>query len=370
MPESLWTGIRSPNLRMIQRIVFRLDGGHGSGMGLGHVYRSLALASDLRARHPQFHADFVMRPFADAMAKVRAQGFSVIPLSDRSDTETIAQDFLAAIKELRPDLLVVDTLGSSRATMAAARQLARRIMTIDDVEEGGQEADIVLNGIVWLWRWLPETWGRAHVLQGAPYNVLRPEFVQSQGSPRRVPEAARRVLVTVGGADEGNVVEALLHELRDIQQGLHITLVLGAAHPDPRRVVALAGPSIQVMHDVDSVATLMRDADVAVTAGGTSLFELAACGTPAICVPIVEHQLAASRWFAERGAALDMGRFQDLKPGALSGSIRRLAADPTARQRMSDQAQQLVDGRGLERVRRAIDGLLCDAPEGGVGGGC
>ncbi|MBI4236632.1 MAG: hypothetical protein HY688_04685 [Chloroflexi bacterium] len=365
----------------LRTFLFRVDGGEGSRMGMGHVYRSLALAGALRERHSNAPLRFLMRPFPDGMAKVSAAGFEVLPLPFQDRTEENDDAVREAVVSLRPALLVMDTLGTQRPLMARLRPLVPCLWSIDDIEPGGQEADGLLNGIVWLWRWLPEEWGRARVFQGIAYNVLRPQFAAAHDAPRAIPERARRLLVTVGGADETRATERLVERLRPLAAEMEMTVVLGPAHPDPEGIARLAGATVRVLRDVQDMAALMLEADLALTTGGTSLFELAACGTPALVLCIAEHQAIAGQWFAEQGAAEFLGLLEgsyrrDLESvtGAAMAEhrtsiavaegdrivevIARLARDRAARARMSAQGRALVDGRGLERAVAAIEESL------------
>ena len=60
-------------------------------------------------------------------------------------------------------------------------------------------------------------------------------------------------------------------------------------------------PAVRVLRGLTDLAPLMREADLVVSAAGTTLYELCAVGVPTVAVPIVDNQLANARGFAEHG---------------------------------------------------------------------
>jgi hypothetical protein len=100
--------------------------------------------------------------------------------------------------------------------------------------------------------------------------------------------------------------------------------------------------------------------DVAVLAGGVTLYEACALGAPIVCVAVVRGQRPAIKAFARRGAVLDAGG-----PGALGVTVGRAAAgvarllhDRPAGRRAASAARRLVDGDGAGRVARRIRALV------------
>jgi spore coat polysaccharide biosynthesis predicted glycosyltransferase SpsG len=100
---------------------------------------------------------------------------------------------------------------------------------------------------------------------------------------------------------------------------------------------------------------LMLKADLAVTGGGQTTYELAATGTPAVAICIAENQRVSLKGLAEAGTLEFVGDAVDddleLK---LKSALTGLGGDPKRRQTMSERGQRLVDGRGAERVAQEI----------------
>jgi spore coat polysaccharide biosynthesis predicted glycosyltransferase SpsG len=121
----------------------------------------------------------------------------------------------------------------------------------------------------------------------------------------------------------------------------------------------------------------MCAADLAITHGGNSLYELAAVGTPAVVLCRRQRQQQNARFFQERGTALSLGAGTEVAAERLRAAVRELAADPARRAAMAAAGRRTVDGDGLARVCRLVAAELAlvtaasEAPAGRahVGGG-
>ena len=100
--------------------------------------------------------------------------------------------------------------------------------------------------------------------------------------------------------------------------------------------------------------------DVAVVAGGVTLYEACALGCPAVGMAVVKAQRPAIRALASRGGILDAGgpRVGRRTAARVGVAVATLVADGERRRRLGRQARRLVDGRGAERVARRIRTLV------------
>jgi spore coat polysaccharide biosynthesis predicted glycosyltransferase SpsG len=96
------------------------------------------------------------------------------------------------------------------------------------------------------------------------------------------------------------------------------------------------------------MAELMRDADLAIGAAGSTSWERCCMGLPTLQLVLAENQRPIADALGRAGAA------HLLDPVALRSSLvaamEQLIGDTTMLLRMSNIAAQLVDGHGAERV--------------------
>jgi spore coat polysaccharide biosynthesis predicted glycosyltransferase SpsG len=102
---------------------------------------------------------------------------------------------------------------------------------------------------------------------------------------------------------------------------------------------------VRIVRAPPSMAALMAEADVALSAAGTTTLELACMGVPSVIVVVAGNQVLAARAYAER----EMFAVAHAPNDAVD-AFAALVDDVDARRRRSDVGRRAVDGRGAERV--------------------
>jgi spore coat polysaccharide biosynthesis predicted glycosyltransferase SpsG len=100
------------------------------------------------------------------------------------------------------------------------------------------------------------------------------------------------------------------------------------------------------------------DCDVAIVAGGVTLYEACALGTPAVALAVVPDQQRAIAEFASRGAVVDAGIASDMAIERAARGVARLLGDERRRRLTASRARQLVDGLGARRAAEYIQAML------------
>jgi N-acetylglutamate synthase-like GNAT family acetyltransferase len=155
------------------------------------------------------------------------------------------------------------------------------------------------------------------------------------------------------------VVQALQEDCLTPAGGLmEAVVVVGAANPHRRQLEDLttaAGGSIRLVRDPPDMAELMEWADVAVSAAGSTCWEMAFLGLPALLLVTAENQEPVAAGVGAAGAAIDLGWHHTVSPVGLARALSALCRDPVLRAAQSRAGQRLVDGRGADRV---VDAML------------
>ena len=259
--------------------------------------------------------------------------------------------------------LVLDGYHFDAEYERAARSAGALVMTVDDeAERPSFEADIVLNQNIEapdLQYHLPETATR---LLGTQYALLRSEFIDFLREERVHPAHATKVLVTLGGADPDNHTLAVLRAL-DIVHGvakepIDVTVVVGAANPNRVELEAAIGRTryaATLAVDVSDMPRRMAEADVVISAAGSSIWELCFMGVPSLVMVVADNQIGLARGAAAAGAVVSLGDARELDVASIASALGELIADKARRVSLSEHAVTLVDGKGAQRV---VDALL------------
>jgi spore coat polysaccharide biosynthesis predicted glycosyltransferase SpsG/RimJ/RimL family protein N-acetyltransferase len=240
-----------------------------------------------------------------------------------------------------------------------AKESGARLLLCDDGNRtGGSHADLILDANPWA---SPKDYAgppaRLHL--GSRFALLRREFLQWRDWRRDVTKA-RRILVTLGGADAENLTLRVLRRLDCLlSPSIEIAALLGPANPHRRELlgfVAKARHRIALHVNPPDVAAWMAWAHAAVGAGGTTTWERAFMGLPSVTLEIAINQAAVARAADEMGITHNLGPATVLDDQALSGAVQRLVEDEPTRARMAKRGREWVDGEGAERVLMHLTG--------------
>jgi UDP-2,4-diacetamido-2,4,6-trideoxy-beta-L-altropyranose hydrolase len=356
------------------RIAFRCDA--SAGIGGGHVMRCLTLANALSEEGAE--VVFVAAQMPDALparivegehrlaqiaasAEMQREGerWEEPPLS--ADAQLVdAKATGAAIGEA--DWIVVDHYLLDARWHSAARGFASRILVIDDLANRRYDCDLLLD----------QTFGRpaddyrelvpagAKVLAGATYALLRPEFARERPGAldrRERGGPVRRILVSMGTADPDGITARIVEQALAAAPRCVIDVVLGpqAASLDQLRALTERQAGISIHVDSDRMAELMRDADLAIGAAGSTSWERCCLGLPTIAFVVADNQRKGASALEHAGAAVLVGNQREL-----AEQLREILASSERRVRMSEKAMQIADGLGTERLREVMESVRID----------
>ena len=336
-----------------ERLVIRADA--DSRIGMGHVMRCLALAQSwigfggtarlactavppvLSERYHDAGAEVVLHDrwppdeLMDAADAVVIDGLH-IPDGD-----------LASIADAGVPLAIVDDMGH-RPAYPASLIVNQNLHARADLYAGKTEGRLCL---------------------GPTYGLLRQEFRGKKQVSRTIPQTASRLLILMGGADpkgySAQVLEAVAKAAEEIPGEPEVILVVGAANPalgDLAQRASLLPVRIDLRHDVRDMAGLLASVDLAVSAAGSTVLEMACLGVPMIIGAQNDSETGPAAALDRAGAAIDIGPLATLDPAALARTVSAVARDPVRRRDLSENAQRHVDGRGADRVAALIAGLV------------
>jgi spore coat polysaccharide biosynthesis predicted glycosyltransferase SpsG len=326
-----------------RRLLIRADG--GAGIGLGHLTRCLALAQAWRDRGGAVVLASGNVPSGSA-ERWRAEGAEI--------TEP-------GTMEGRFDWIVLD--GPHLRAPEQAVPGGRVLMIDDDGRRSGYACQLLLNQNLGAEAALYAGKTDATLLLGPRHALLRRPFRPTERtnvagkSERTVPVRARTLLITFGGSDPGGFTERAIEALALMREPIAATILIGGGNPRAEAIRRLADARENVTLVIDSPdpSDLMRAADLALSAGGSTLWELAALGVPMVIGSAVPVEALPVEAMAKAGAALSLGALSGVGPEVMAGTLDRLIGDAATREALSHKARALIDGAGADRV---IDAMI------------
>jgi UDP-2,4-diacetamido-2,4,6-trideoxy-beta-L-altropyranose hydrolase len=298
----------------------------------------------------------------EVRARVDTAGFTFLPSSwDGSDAGGCRDrdGVMAAASVHGCECVILDSYHIDNDYISAIRQAGFITIVIDDLAAHPFAAHLVVNGAAGS-ETIPyrSSVGDTIFLLGPRYVPLHTAFWDAP-APVRSP-TVHRILVTVGGTDTGQALQTILRAVDIVPAPFSVTAVIGPfADPDtPEPVPGDYRHNLTVARAPHHLRDLMTESDLAVSAGGQTLYELAACGIPTVAVQVYGNQRSNVRCLADAGIVRDGGCVaeSDFESG-LSQMVTDLIGDGRQRTRMSEDARRLVDGRGAARVAEAVAAL-------------
>lgn len=267
----------------------------GPAMGTGHVMRCLALAQAAQ----------------DAGMEVTLAGRASVPwLGERLHRETVAfelvpgevpskespADLLARISGADPDWVVLDGYHFGPDCQKAVRNAGYKLLVIDDYNHLPEyHCDILLNQNIGAADF-PYRGEIGQKLLGPGYALLRREFLQARqlAQQRPIPEKAAHIILSLGGGDFADFLDRLAPDLALPELTGCILRVIAGKMPEERIRSALKNcpAKVEVLYAVFDMPALMLWADLCISAGGSTCWELCCLGVPFLTVEVAENQRA------------------------------------------------------------------------------
>jgi UDP-2,4-diacetamido-2,4,6-trideoxy-beta-L-altropyranose hydrolase len=328
-------------------------------IGTGHVMRCLALAQAWQDEGGR--VIFAITESTPALDKrLGAEGIDVVHLEASPGSDSDANWVVKLAGEQDASWIVVDGYQFAGSYQRAIKSAGHKLCFIDD--NGHAEdysADIVLNHNAHAREGLyPHRASHTELLLGPKYALLRREFRRWRTWQREIPTLGTKLLVTVGGSDPNNVTLRVIEALQLVKvKNLQVVVVVGGSNPNAaviERASHQAGQGAKVVFDVNNMPELLAWADVAIAAAGIVSWEICALALPAILFPAAPNQEATADHLRNVGAARVLPEIVNCSAIDLANEISQLLGSFEDRKRISETANQLVDGSGCERVVAAL----------------
>lgn len=363
------------------KIIIRADG--NARIGAGHLMRCLTIADEIRQK------DSICFWCADRESADLAE-------SRGYNTRVLETDYRNMLSELPlwEDWMSPEKPGGRESIVSRAEKRARRSQTsgesertilvdsyavneeylkaigtygrvclLDDMQQRAWPVDVVINYNVFaqkdIYRNLYEKQGRPADMPGLylgpSYVPLRPQFREREYQVR---EELQELLITTGGGDQQNIAGQILEKIDNGEYRIHVVSGPYNPHGDWLDEYAAKHPEVVVHRQVTEMAELMGQCDLAITAGGTTVYELCAIGVPFICFSYAENQKALTAYAGKQGIGWDAGKYHHDPAETLNRIAeltRQAQKELSMRQRMSLRARDLVDGQGARRLAQVLE---------------
>lgn len=322
-------------------IIFRADG--NSKIGSGHIMRCLSLADG----YAKDGNECVFVVADDSFYQtIIDRGYDCIVLkTNYFNMEEELPEFEIIINGQNVEKIIIDSYFVTKKYLCNLKRYAE-IQYIDDLMSFAYPVDCLMNYNVFanekVYIELYEREGLRvpKLLIGPKYAPLREQFLGI--CPIVIKDKARNIFVSTGGADNEHIslgiIDYILNNF-DVFGDYVFHLVVGSANLDleeiKKRTEKLS--SVVVHSNVKEMAELMRSCDIAISAAGSTLYELCACGVPTITYVLADNQIPAAIEFSRDNIMSYIGdfRYNDNFYTELFNKLKEIADDYNLRKQYS-----------------------------------
>lgn len=338
-------------------IVFRVDG--NSTIGMGHVMRCLSLADELRDR--DYHVFFVVSDNC-VTGLIQKRGYDIYSLNSCwSDYSDKVDKLINFVIEKKASWLITDSYFAKESYFKSVSGFQLAWITENHPDSMGVKVDLFINYNIYMNNF-QGTYPLKNYCLGSKYALLRKAF---KGGASKHGE---NILILTGGSDSLNIATLISKTLvKNVDYTNKIIVVSSSLNPNLKKLNSLS-EQITVLIDVEDMPAIMTNARVAVSAGGSTLYELAACGVPTITYSFTDNQIENVMAFSKMDIMPYAGDFRfdkDVVLEKIVNHVNRYYGDNETRLNVSDKMKNVCDGFGASRVADIIytwDKEKCELP--------
>lgn len=342
-------------------IVIRTDA--SIEIGTGHVMRCLTLAKQLRSEGAI--VTFLCRKFpGNTMNFIEREGFDVVSLpfigkinsiewirnnweQDAEDTKSILEDLYQEV-----DVLIVDHYGLDARWEKNIKSYVNKIMVIDDLANRPHNCDLLVDQNYYMnihSRYKSLVPNDCVQLLGPDYILLRDEFLNVDTNQIKRTGEINNILIFFGGSDPTGETLKALKAVRNLDIS-KINVVVGAANPRKGQVEQLCTELSNAIFycQVNNMASLMLEADLAIGAGGVTTWERCYLKLPSLVTIVAPNQLKLTTDVVSTGSLINLGYYDEVTSSRIEQVVTRLLKQPQEVAKMIAQCSAILN---TERVR-------------------
>jgi len=331
-------------------------------VGFGHLVRCRVLAEELSRRG---YGAIMIGPPISVKDKADEDIFvEWIPREKWLSSEDEANFNLSVLERYNSKHIIIDDYRSDGEHQKILREKGVRIVQqYDASKKQNFAANLVVNGSPYE---KAEFYNKdvlyddVEFLLGPKYCILRPIFFDPK---LKESHKEKRILMTFGGGSDRG---AILYTLENFYQAIaeknwKLTIVVSDKNENIEKISNWISSNrcqdIQFLVSPESMAEIMSKCSFAIIGGGTTIFEVAYLGIPALLIPIAENQTNQCVGWNDLGGMKFISSFQELDKNKLKESLMSFLEEPSLIETHRQNLKSIIDENGYKRI---LDKLLND----------
>lgn len=323
-------------------------------IGTGHIMRCLSVAEEMKSRG--IEVIFITADhFPDEI--IFSRKFKSICLNSRWDNlDSEINKMYGLICNNKIQGILID---SYFVTYRYLQEICKhaKVIYMDDTGVINYPVDMLVNYNIYAkdidYQKLTDD-GNTKLLLGVKYVPLRSEFQNIKTSFR---ERVQSVLISTGGADSYNITGKILMGIINVPDfsSIQFYVISGKLNSSVNKLLDIEKKytNIHICQDVVCMSEIMCKCDVAISACGSTMYELCACGVPAVTFSFADNQIHGLDGFQKRELAINCGDCRTDMEKVINNiciKLKEFIFNTPLRKKIYTNLINLIDGNGTKRI--------------------
>ncbi len=320
------------------KILFRADG--NSEIGLGHLYRLFALYEMFK---DNYYCILITRDNSSIEVIPKHYNLQLIPNSIIVENEPNWFKENYSIDTI----IVLDGYDFKEDYQQKIKDFGYKLVYIDDLIEGTQKADLVINHSPGVKESDYETESYTKLALGADFAILRPLFLEAAKQNRKITKIDT-AFICFGGSDIYDLTLKATNAILEIEQFEKINIVIGAAY-QRKKIFELqkTTPQINLFQNLSEkdLIKVMKNSNFAIAPASTILFELLAVKMPILSGYIAENQMLFYLYLRKNNIIFGIDNFNEVNSKDLENAILEML-------KVDSKIMNIIDGMQKQKFMK------------------
>jgi len=325
-------------------------------IGMGHLKESIYLADYFRSHNYLIY--FIINPYLPAELALQNKKIEYLT------TEINHYDKIVHLikKKSHHRCIIINHWNVSFNALEILHQENFFVVVIDHLGNKSVLCDVLINRSI-----VPE-WLKYEFVQNTPvccfgsdYAILDDAYEALHKCEKKFSTVNNSILVSMGGVDRSGATLRIIEALKFVNISSKI-IILGPGFPLLEKLkqirMKLNNNTFHFFQGINNLGEMMQKADIVISAGGNTLYEMACIGTPGIVLWEDQHEYILGKTFSEKGVALCLGNGMSIPEKDITRNIHELLKNIDRRKDMSQCGKKLIDYKGRNRIMHKIKALI------------
>lgn len=328
----------------MEKLAIRADG--GQIIGMGHVMRCMELAKEFK--HRSIEVLFISKYSKEVNEILENNCIDFININS-DDLEEELEEVKKIILEEKIDTILTDSYFLSDKYLLELKKYVDTLISIDDNSLYYYPSDFIINGNIYAngldYKIINN---KSKLLLGTEYTILRDEFQNEFNYI--VNEQVKNILITMGGSDINDFTPFVLDSIKEIDVNINVIIGKSFKCIDKIKSIAKGNKNINLIYNPSNISEIMKNTDIAISASGSTVYELGVIGVPTILIIQAKNQENIAYELDKNNIMINLGYFYNINKRDILLIVENLMNNFSKRISMSKSTKYLISSYGVKNI--------------------